>query len=188
MAALTRRNIYLAGFMGTGKSTVGRELAKLMGRKFIDTDVAMERRLGMSVSEAFARQGETYFRGQEKALALELSETFNRVVATGGGTLLDSDVRQAFARTGLIICLFTNQDQLVQRLERTDKRPLLKGENLKGRVEELLQQRQEIYDRISIRVDTTSLTPQEAARKIFDLLKIRQRVLDKLQTQYIEIS
>jgi len=185
---LTRRNVYLAGFMGTGKSTVGRELARLMGRKFIDTDIALERRLGMTVSEAFAQKGETFFRAEEKALALQLTETHSRVVATGGGTLLDPDVRKAFAQTGLIICLFTNKDELVQRLERTDKRPLLRGESVRSKVDELLEKRREIYDKISIRVDTTNLTPQEAARKIFDLLKIRQRVLDQLQSQYIEIS
>jgi len=87
-----------------------------------------------------------------------------------------------------MICLFTTEDQLVQRLERTDKRPMLKGGELRDRVEQLLQERKEIYDKISIRVDTTNLTPQEAARKIHDLLKMRQRVLDRLQSQYIEIS
>lgn len=188
MAAVTRRNIYLAGFMGTGKSTVGRELARLMGRKFIDTDHVLEKRMGMSVSEAFASRGEPYFRAEEKKLALELAQTNNRVVATGGGTLLDPETRLAFSRSGLMICLFTTSSELVGRLERTDKRPLLRGDGLTKRVEELLEQRREIYDQISIRVDTTHLTPPEAARKIFDLLKIRQRVLDQLQSQYIELS
>ncbi|MBM3462434.1 MAG: shikimate kinase [Armatimonadetes bacterium] len=188
MAAVTKRNIYLAGFMGTGKSTVGRELARLMGRKFIDTDQALEKLLGMTVNETFAQKGEEFFRTEERKLALELADTFNRVVATGGGTLLDPEVRMAFAKSGLMICLFTTEDQLVQRLERTDKRPMLKGGELRDRVEQLLQERKEIYDKISIRVDTTNLTPQEAARKIHDLLKMRQRVLDRLQSQYIEIS
>lgn len=186
--ALTRRNIYLAGMMGTGKSTVGRELARLMGRKFIDTDNALERRLGMTVNEVFAQHGETFFRTEEKNLAMELSAVNNRVVATGGGTLLDAEVRKAFTATGVVICLFTSQDQLVSRLERTDKRPLLHGENLKQRVEDLMRQRKEIYDNISIRVDTSSLTPPEAARKIFDLLKIREKILDQLQSQYIVIT
>lgn len=188
MAAVTRRNVYLAGMMGTGKSTVGRELARLMGRKFIDTDAALERRLGMTVSECFAREGEAYFRAQEKALALELSTLHNRIVATGGGTLLDPETRSVFQTTGLVICLFTDKDELVSRLERTDKRPLLHGEDLDERVESLLAQRKEIYDSISIRVDTSNLTPQEAARKIYDLLKLRQKILEQLQSQYIVIT
>lgn len=185
---MTRHNIYLAGFMGTGKSTVGRELARLMGRKFVDTDQAVEQRMGLTVSEIFAQHGEQFFRQKEKELALELSSQMNRIVATGGGTLLDQDVRRAFAATGLIICLFTQREQLVQRLERTDKRPVLRGDTVARKVDELLARRKEIYDTISIRVDTTHLTPTEAARKIHDLLKIRQRILDHLQSQYIVIS
>ncbi len=188
MPGVSRRNIYLAGFMGTGKSTVGRELARLMGRKFVDTDAELEQRFGMTVGEMFKAQGEQAFRENERALALQLSESSNRVIATGGGTLLDAQVRRALRETGLVICLFTQQEQLVARLERTDKRPLLKGENIVRKVDELLQKRREVYDTISIRVDTTHLTPQEAARKIFDLLKIRQRILDQLQSQYIVIS
>lgn len=186
--AVTRRNVYLAGMMGTGKSTVGRELARLMGRKFIDTDAALERRLGMSVSECFTREGEAYFRAHEKALALELAALNNRVVATGGGTLLDAEVRRVFQETGLVICLFTEKDELVSRLGRTEKRPLLQGENIDQKVEDLLRQRKEIYDQISIRVDTSNLTPQGAAGKIFDLLKLRQKILEQLQSQYIVIT
>jgi shikimate kinase len=185
---LTRRNIYLAGFMGTGKSTVGRELARLMGRKFIDTDHALEKQLGMTVNEIFALNGEAFFRERERELSMELATKSNRVVATGGGTLLDADVRRVFAETGLVICLFTNNDQLVTRLERTDKRPMLKGEDLRNRVEELLTQRQAIYDSITLRVDTTNLTPQQAAHKIYDLLKLRVKLLDELQDQYIVIT
>lgn len=188
MAGVTRRNIYLAGFMGTGKSTVGRELARLMGRKFVDTDVTLERQLGMNANEVFTLHGEQFFRQRERELALALSQENNRIIATGGGTLLDRDVRKAFNSSGLIICLFTAQDPLVARLERSDKRPLLKGVDLKNRVEQLMAQRQEVYDRISVRVDTTNLTPQEAARKICDLLKLRQNILDKLDSQYIVIS
>ena len=188
MAAVSRRNVYLAGMMGTGKSTVGRELARLMGRKFVDTDAALERRLGMPVSECFVREGEAWFRAQEKALSLELAALSNRVVATGGGTLLDPEVRALFTSTGVVICLFTQKEELVTRLERTDKRPLLKDQPIDQKVEELLRQRKEVYDAIPIRIDTTHLTPQEAAHKIHDLLKLRQKILAQLQSQYIVIT
>lgn len=173
--------------MGTGKSTVGRELARLMGRKFVDTDIEVERLVGMSVKEIFELKGEVFFRQQEKQLSLELAATDNRVVATGGGTLLDAESHEAFRRSGIVICLFTHADQLVTRLERTDKRPLLQGD-LKATVEALVAARRVVYDAIPIRVDTTNLTPPEAARKIHDLLKIRQKILAELQSQYIVIS
>jgi shikimate kinase len=183
-----KRNIYLAGMMGTGKSTIGRELARLLGRKFVDVDQALEARFSMTVNEIFAHHGEDFFRDEEKKLALELAETHNRVVATGGGTILDPDVRQAFTTGGLMICLFTQRDELVKRLERTSKRPLLKGAPVQERVEELMRERAAVYEKIAIRLNTTDLTPTEAARKIIDLLKTRQKILDQLQTQYIVIT
>ncbi len=175
--------------MGTGKSTIGRELARLLGRKFIDVDQALEQKFGLSVNDIFAQHGEEFFRVEERKLALELAETHNRVIATGGGTILDPDVRRAFTTQGLMICLFTQRDELVKRLERTSKRPLLKGAPvLEERVEQIMRERAAIYEKIPIRVNTTNLTPTEAARKIIDLLKTRQRILDQLQNQYIVIT
>jgi shikimate kinase len=185
-----KKNIYLAGFMGTGKSTVGRELARLMGKKFIDMDALLEERLGMSINEIFDTQGEEFFRDKELELAQELSQTKNRVVATGGGTILIDEIRDIFSDSGLIICLIADKEQLISRLRRTDKRPLLRGdpEKIAQKVERLLEDRKNIYFKIPIRVDTTNLTPQEAARKIIETLKMRIRILDKLHNQYILIT
>lgn len=185
---MLRRNIYLAGFMGTGKSTVGRELARVMGRKFVDLDLELERRHGMPIPRIFETHGEAWFREQERALSLELAGLANRVVATGGGTLLDPEVFTAFSSSGLLVCLYTRRDDLIRRLERSDRRPLLQGVDVPARVDALLAQRKAIYDGIKIRVDTTELTPMEAARKIADLLNTRQRILDRLQSQYIDLS
>ncbi|MCL5036517.1 MAG: shikimate kinase [Chloroflexi bacterium] len=184
-----RKNIYLAGFMGTGKSTVGKELARLMGRKFIDMDQVLERRLGMKISEIFEKHGEEFFRDEEKKLALEIAHSYNKVVATGGGTILDLEVREAFRSTGLIIGLEAGQEELVSRLARKNHRPLVTGKKpVARRVKELLDEREPVYKQITIRVNTTNLTPNEAARKIVDLLKTRQRILDQLQSQYITLS
>lgn len=175
--------------MGTGKSTVGKELARFMGRKFVDMDALLEKRTGMTVNEIFDTYGEEHFRNQEVELARELSRQSNRVVATGGGTILNDQVRELFAASGLIICLFADKDQLIARLKRTDKRPLLRGdkEKIAKKVERLLEDRKNVYFKIPIRVDTTNLTPQEAARKIIDALKMRIRILDRLHNQYILI-
>jgi len=175
--------------MGAGKSTVGKELSRLMGWKFVDMDRVIEERHNLSVSEIFSVHGEEFFRREEEALAMELVESSKRIVATGGGTILNQRILEGFQRTGILICLFTTKDQFVARLGRTDKRPLLKGEeHLDEKVDELLAQRQEVYGRIRTRVDTTNLSPKEAAEKIRDLLKTMQKVLDQLQSRYTVIS
>ncbi|MBI3928910.1 MAG: shikimate kinase [Armatimonadetes bacterium] len=186
-----KRNIYLVGFMGTGKTTIGRELARVMGRKFVDVDLELERRLGMTVNQVFELHGEPYFRNREKELAMELAGVTRRVVATGGGTILDPEIYEAFQRTGLLICLYTERDNLVSRLKRTDKRPLLKAPDpheVEQKVDRLMEERRAIYGKVKIRLDTTDLTPMAAARKIHDLLSMRQKALEELQSQYIELQ
>ncbi|GMU54469.1 MAG: shikimate kinase [Candidatus Xenobia bacterium] len=184
---MKRRNIYLVGFMGTGKTTIGRELAKVTGRKFLDIDLELERRLGMTVNEIFDTHGEEFFRQHEKELAREVADLTNRVIATGGGTIVDPDTFDLFQKNGLLICLYTGQEDLVGRLERTDKRPMLRGE-LRDRVELLMQERKRIYDQVKIRINTTHLTPMTAARKIHELLNARHKILDELSNRYIELS
>jgi shikimate kinase len=176
--------------MGTGKSTVGRELARSLGRKFIDMDLMMESKLGKTINEAFDEYGEEFLKEQEILLAKELSQQSNRVVATGGNTILIDEVRQLFSETGLIICLVVDKEELVTRLKRTDKRPLLRGnkDELAEKVERLLEDRKNTYFQIPIRIDATNLTPPEAAKKIIDLLNMKIRILDKLHDQYFLIQ
>ena len=180
---LARQNVYLVGFMGTGKSTIGRELARLMGRKFIDVDQQIEKRLGLTVSEIFAQQGEATFRETEEEVALELAASSNRIIATGGGTILNPKIFRAFESSGTLVCLYTQRDDLVDRLQRTDKRPLLQGqsqEEVKARVQRLMDERATVYNRAGIRIDTTHLTPLSAARKIHDVVAARRRVGEAL--------
>ena len=187
---MSKRNVILVGFMGTGKTTIGRELAKSMGRKFIDVDLELERRFGMSVNEVFSTKGEAAFREGEESLAMELAATNNRIIATGGGTILNPKIFQAFRRSGILICLYTEKDDLIHRLQRTDKRPLLKGkspEEVAEKVDELLDKREAVYRQVKIRIDTTNLTPITAARRIQELLHTQQRVLSELE-QYIDLT
>ena len=191
MAGNNKRNIYLVGFMGTGKTTIGRELGRSMGRKFQDVDIELERRLAMSVNEIFAAHGEEYFRQKEEELALELAATTNRVIAAGGGTILNPRVFEAFQGSGTLICLYTRREDLVGRLQRTDKRPVLHSETpeeVAQKVERLLEERKDVYGRVRIRIDTTNLTPMTAARKIHELLSMRQRVMDHIEHPSIELS
>jgi len=182
-----KRNIYLVGFMGTGKSTIGKELAKLLGRKFLDMDLLLEQRLGFSIAEIFAKYGEKYFRAEERKLAFELAEESDKVVATGGGTVMDPDVLKAFKQQGVVICLLVEKELLIARLGKIEKRPMLQDKP-KEEIEELMLKRKAVYDKIPIKVDTTNLTPPQAAKKILDVFKLYQKTLDRLQDQYIWIS
>ena len=174
-----RRNVYLVGFMATGKTTIGRELARLMGRKFIDVDQEIERRFEMSVTEIFALHGEAIFREAEEAVALELADETSRIVATGGGTILNPRIFDAFERSGMLVCLYTEREDLLDRLRRTDKRPLLKDqseEEVRMRIETLLQERSAIYNKVAVRIDTTNLTPLSAAKRIHEAVSVKHRV------------
>jgi len=91
------------------------------------------------------------------------------------------EVFQAFQDSGLLVCLYTRREDLIQRLERSDRRPLLQGGDVPAKVDRIMAERAAIFDRIKIRVDTTEMTPLETARKIADLLNTRQRILDRLQ-------
>jgi shikimate kinase len=162
--------------MGTGKTTIGRELAKVMGRKFLDTDHVLEERFGKSVNEIFAAEGETVFRASEQALCLELSASENKVVATGGGTVVDPVSFDAFRSTGLMLRLYTRETNLIGRLQRTAKRPLLLGETpdeVTEKIKRLMTEREAVYNRVNLRLDTTDLTPLIAARKVHDFLRSR---------------
>lgn len=183
-----KRNIYLVGFMGTGKSTVGRELARLMGRQFVDIDKMMERMFNQKVKQLYREFGTEKYREEEKRVTIDLAKTTNKIIAAGADTFLDEDVQNAFYQSGLIICLFTENDYLVERLKRTDHRPQLDnedGEDLTDKINDLLVKRKKIFDKISIRLDTTNLSPPQAAMKIVDLLRTRQKILDQLQKQFI---
>ena len=184
---MVKRNIYLAGFMGTGKSTIGKELARVLGRRYVDIDSELEQKYGASIAQMFAEHGETWFREREREFCLETAKTNNRVVATGGGALLNDEVFRAFNESGLLLCLYAQRECLLERLERSERRPLLKGENIEEKVDALLEQRRELYEKIRIRVDTSNLTPLETARKIADLLNVRQKILDQLREQYIDL-
>ncbi|AGA69881.1 shikimate kinase [Desulfitobacterium dichloroeliminans LMG P-21439] len=159
-------NVILVGFMGTGKSTVGRRLAKLLGRDFIDTDVEIERLTEMTVSEIFRRHGETRFRSEERLLVKRLADQKGYVIATGGGTVLNPDNWQDLAQSGVIIGLYAPLDEIYKRIGYRNDRPLLRGD--RQVVEELWAKRQPIYNQANWTVDTTDKGIDEVVQEIFD--------------------
>lgn len=158
-----RPTIYLTGFMGTGKSVVGKELARLLRRPFVDLDLSIESAAGSSVASLFARRGEAAFRKLERKALLRAAKRQGVVVALGGGTLLDPRHRAVVAK-GLLVNLSCSRAELVRRLrpERAS-RPLLAGGSLSARIGKLLTERRDAYGVADFTVSTTVNSPKTAA-------------------------
>lgn len=157
---MSRHNLVLTGFMGTGKSTVGCAVARNLDMHFVDMDQVIVERMGKRIPEIFAQLGEGAFRTLERALCLELSQQTDLVIATGGGALVDDVNRQALGSTGLVVCLDCAPGEIMQRIGADPNRPLLQGKAPEKRIETLLNQRQAAYGSIPYHVDTTHLAPQ----------------------------
>ncbi len=157
------KNIVITGFMGTGKTTVGETLARKLNREFVDMDVMIEMRAGLSIPEIFRRHGEEAFRDIERNLAYELALRHGLVIATGGGTLIDDDLRDMMARHGTLICLQASPADIRARLAENDGRPLAAD------WERHYEERQQAYARIDLQIMTTGKSPLEIAAEIIAL-------------------
>ena len=176
LAPVDRRNIVITGFMGTGKSTIAREVAHILGRPLVDMDQVIAERAGMSIAEIFSRYGEQAFRQQERALSEELSTQECLVIATGGGTLVDAGNRELLARNGYLVCLDGEVDELLLRLRGKDDRPMLWDEDPSRRLRDLLHSRQPAYAEIPYHLHTGSQPPTELAQEVIELTAAEPRV------------
>ena len=165
-----RENIVLTGFMGTGKSTVGQLVATKLGRQFVDMDVVIEARFGMSIPEIFRRHGEAIFRTVERGLAHELSLQSSLVVATGGGTLVCVETRGLLGQTGKLICLNASKAEISARLAETDNRPLA------ANWQALLEKRRSAYAQIKNQIETSGKTVDEIVCEIVEMCAGRLHV------------
>jgi shikimate kinase len=160
---MSRQNIILIGPMGSGKSTIGKMLAKKLNRDFMDSDHFIEQRTGVDIARIFDIEGETGFRDRESTALKTLLDQNNRVVATGGGSVLRSENRALLKSMGYIIFLDTSVNQQLQRLRRDKKRPLLQTENPRERLENLFDERRPIYLDLA---DLAVKTDRKLARKL----------------------
>lgn len=142
-------NIFLVGPMGAGKSTIGRQLAKKLRRRFWDSDREIEDRTGVSISWIFEMEGEAGFRDREQKMIDELSALDNVVVATGGGAVLAEINRQLLADRGTVIYLAAKPEQLYRRMVRDKSRPLLQTGDKRQQIKQLLAQRDPLYREIA---------------------------------------
>ena len=165
-----RPNVIITGFMGTGKTTVGRLVAERLGYEFVDTDELIAATHG-SVQQVFAEQGEARFREIEAEVAAELADRHGHVIATGGGMMIDQANVTALAGTGTVVCLTADVDTIVDRAIAPGGpvRPLLAGGDPRNRVDQLLVARAYAYDRFA-QIDTTDSTPAEVAEAVVELV------------------
>jgi shikimate kinase len=173
-ATRAKKNIALTGFMAVGKSAVGRSLSKRLGRRFVDLDRAIEKAEGMKVREIFERKGEPYFRQREKQVLADILKGEGKVIATGGGVVVDEGNLALLRERALLICLMASTEALLKRTGNGAKRPLLKGANHKERIEELLAQREKYYAQAHACIDTSDLTIDQVVEKIVELINSKQ--------------
>jgi len=166
---VTEPNIILTGFMGAGKTTVGKEVAKRLGRQFVDLDDLIAERAGKPIPDIFAQDGEPAFRDLESAVCQELREPAGLVIATGGGAALNPANRAALEAGGGVICLDAAPAAIVRRLAGGNGRPLLVGPDRHARVAELLSQRADAYAALPLHLDTTGLSIPAAAERVMGI-------------------
>lgn len=160
-------NIYLIGLMGSGKTTLGRMLARKQNREFIDVDHELVKRTGVAIPVIFEVEGESGFRKREAELIHEISLRENLVVATGGGAILDPENRSAMHRSGIVIYLHVALPILFARTRRDTNRPLLQVADPMKRLEELYAQRDPLYREIaSIIIDSSGGTSSQVLKRI----------------------
>jgi shikimate kinase/3-dehydroquinate synthase len=162
-------NIVLTGFMGTGKSIVGQEVARRLGWRFVDMDDVIVERAGKSIPRIFAEDGEPAFRRMESQVCADLSAQEGLVIATGGGALVDPDNRRVMMRGGTVVCLTADPDEILRRVGGDDNRPLLNVPDPRARVAELLAARRAAYQAIPWQIETTGLSVEEVAERVIAL-------------------
>ncbi len=159
----TQPNIVLVGFMGTGKTSAGKILAEQLGMTFLDMDEEIVRREGRSIPEIFGSDGEAYFREVERSLVRELAEGSGRVIATGGGVVLNPANIDDFSRTGSVVCLWASPEWILKRVGGDTNRPLLQVDDKLGKIRSMLEARKSLYEAIPERIDTDGQSPGETA-------------------------
>ena len=165
-------NIILIGFMGVGKTEVGKLLAEKLKMIYIDTDAIIENEQNMTINDIFAKKGEESFREMETRLLDRLSGIEGHVVSTGGGIILRPGNVKKMKSLGPLVLLWSDPDTVYNRVKGEGTRPLLNVADPKGKIKEILEFRAPIYKGIAdLEVDTSRLSPEEASNKIVKFIK-----------------
>ena len=167
------KNIILIGMMATGKSAVGKELALKLGRTFLDTDLLIEQKTGMTIVELFKNHGENCFRDHESEVIAGLKDypRGSLVVATGGGAVIREENRNNMSRAGLLVHLKASPGEIVTRALQKGGRPLLDVEDPEAAVRAILEEREPYYSNNDICVNTENKSVKELAEEIIKKLQ-----------------
>ncbi|MFO6424505.1 shikimate kinase AroK [Motilimonas sp. KMU-193] len=158
-----KRNIFLVGPMGAGKSTIGRHLAQMLHLEFVDSDTEIEKRTGADVAWVFDVEGEEGFRKREEEAIDDLSQRQGIVLATGGGAVKNKDNRNRLSARGIVVYLETTVDKQLARTQRDKRRPLLQTDDPRGVLENLAEERNALYEEIA---DYTVKTDEQSAKVV----------------------
>ena len=167
-----KKNIFITGFSGSGKTSVGRAAARRLGWQFVDTDDLIVKRAGKPISEVFAQSGETFFRELERESLVEAASGESQVISTGGGLPMDEKNRRIMEQRGLVVCLEARPETIHRRLEKESRqrgaivRPMLESEDPPARIRSLKADRQPGYALSHWTVHTDDMTPDEAAAEV----------------------
>jgi shikimate kinase len=165
-------NIFLVGMMGAGKTTIGRSLARKLGREFVDTDRELVQRTGVPVATIFEIEGEAGFRRRESAMLEELSRREGLVIATGGGAILAEENRRVMRERGTVVYLRARLDSLWERTRRDTHRPLLQTADPRGTLAALLDAREPLYmEAAHLVVDTGPQSASVMVGRLASLLR-----------------
>jgi shikimate kinase len=171
MSAEKNQNIILCGFMGTGKSSVGKKLAELSGYDFWDMDSVIETEAGMTIPQIFSSRGEPAFRALEAGMVERITQLTGHIVATGGGTVVNPDNLKKLKECGFIITLAADIPTILKRVGSGDDRPLLKEGDREERIRSLLELRAQAYGKADITLDTSHMNIEETALHILNHLR-----------------
>ncbi|WP_075291431.1 shikimate kinase [Pararhizobium arenae] len=174
-AALGKRNLVFVGLMGAGKSAIGRLTAQMLGIPFVDSDHEIERVSRMTISELFAAYGEEEFRALEARVIKRLLNTGPRVVSTGGGAYINERTRRHIKRNGLSLWLNADLDTLWERVNKRDTRPLLKTENPRQTLENLMKARYPIYAEADLTVLSRDVRKEVMVEEVLKAISSLQK-------------
>lgn len=182
LLAKSLENIILVGFMGAGKSVVGKALSARLGYPMVDTDLIIEQRAGMPIPEIFRRYGEAYFRNLEEEVVAEVAAKRGQIIATGGGVLLREANRSRLRASGILVYLKAHPLAIIERLRGAGllARPLLAGgesqdeQQLLSRITEMLTEREPLYAQADVTLETSDRTIEEVVEEIIDLVTKRR--------------
>jgi len=164
----SKKNLVLLGMMGSGKSTIGSLISKKLNLKFFDIDKVIEKETNMTISELFEKKDEVFFRNLEEKTVMKLLNSFNGVIALGGGSFINENIRNEVISNNFSFWLNCNTQTLLNRIKKNKKRPVALNLN-DAQLTELIIKRSKIYSKAQFKINCYKLTKNKIVRKILNL-------------------